>query len=94
MERCRSPLEPGCKGTDIAVYIFWGGKTLPICQRCWSVIADSDLEWGEGVPKSKLKEGVEATLKEMIQRAIHEAVEREAERAVKSAVRMLRRRSV
>ena len=48
MESCRSPLNPNCGNTDIAVYIVVGDERLPICSKCWRVIADGDYEWGEG----------------------------------------------
>jgi len=45
--KCTNPLDP------IAVFITWkNGKQLGLCEKCWSKIADSDLEWGEEeIPK-------------------------------------------
>jgi len=47
-ESCRSPLNPNCGNTDIAVYIVIGDERLPIYSKCWRAIADGDYEWGEG----------------------------------------------
>lgn len=44
-ERCKNPWENECKNENIAVYIEWKGKRVPICKSCWSKIADSDAEW-------------------------------------------------
>jgi hypothetical protein len=45
MERCRNPWNKECKNGDIEVYIVFKGNKLPICRRCWSKIAEKDLEW-------------------------------------------------
>jgi len=45
MERCRNPWDKECKNEDIEVYIVFKGEKLPICKRCWSRIAEKDLEW-------------------------------------------------
>jgi len=45
MERCKNPWNGECKGRDIEVYILFKGERLPICRRCWSKIANKDLEW-------------------------------------------------
>jgi hypothetical protein len=45
MERCRNPWNKECKNDDIEVYIVFKGDKLPICRRCWSKIAEKDLEW-------------------------------------------------
>ena len=47
-EHCRNPWNGKCKNTDIEVFILYKGNRLPICRRCWSKIAESNLEWGEG----------------------------------------------
>lgn len=44
-ESCRNPWRK-CDRQDIELSIVVRGKTLPICHRCWSEIADSDSEWG------------------------------------------------
>jgi hypothetical protein len=45
MEHCKNPWNKECKSSDIEVYILFGGEKLPICRRCWSRIANKDLEW-------------------------------------------------
>ena len=62
MERCSSPLNPNCGSGDIALYIVYGGRKLPICRRCWEQIAETDMEWGDGVSRAKLKRQVEALM--------------------------------
>jgi len=44
-ERCCNPWNGSCEETDIALYIFYEGEKLPICQRCWQKIAAKDFEW-------------------------------------------------
>jgi hypothetical protein len=46
-ERCRNPWNGKCQNTDIEVFILYKGDRLPICRRCWSKIAESNIEWGE-----------------------------------------------
>jgi len=29
----------------IVLYIMWDGEELPICEKCWKRISESDLEW-------------------------------------------------
>lgn len=58
-ETCRSPLRRKCGREDIAVYIVFGGRILPICRRCWKEISRSDLEWGLGISEEELKARVE-----------------------------------
>jgi len=45
MEHCRNPWNGRCKNKDITVYIHFRGEKLPICRRCWTKIAEKDLEW-------------------------------------------------
>jgi hypothetical protein len=54
-ERCRSPWNGKCKDTDIEVFIIYKGVRLPICRRCWSRIANSNLEWGEPLTPETLR---------------------------------------
>jgi len=44
-EHCRNPWKNDCKNENIAVYIEWKGRRVPLCQSCWEKIAESDLEW-------------------------------------------------
>jgi len=83
-ETCRSPLNPNCGGRDIAVYIVWDGKRLPICHKCWMQIAETDLEWGEGVSKARLKRQIEEAKRAIIEKAIGEAIEKEAAKFARS----------
>jgi len=35
-----------CLSENIAIYIMWKGKKLPICFKCWiDEIAERDIEW-------------------------------------------------
>jgi hypothetical protein len=52
-EHCRNPWNGKCRNTDIEVFIVYKGDRLPICRRCWSKIAETDIEWGE---HTRLKE--------------------------------------
>lgn len=45
MEHCKNPWSEECRNHDIEVYILLKGERLPICRRCWSKIADKDVEW-------------------------------------------------
>jgi hypothetical protein len=45
MEHCKNPWEKDCKACDIEVYILFKGERLPICRRCWSRLAERDVEW-------------------------------------------------
>ncbi|MGQ9507108.1 MAG: hypothetical protein ACUVTB_04515 [Candidatus Bathycorpusculaceae bacterium] len=45
MDHCKNPWNKECKSNDIEVYILLRGEKLPICRRCWSKIANKDLEW-------------------------------------------------
>lgn len=45
MEQCKNPWNGECKNNDIGVYILFKGAKKPICRRCWSRLADRDVEW-------------------------------------------------
>jgi hypothetical protein len=45
-KHCLNPFNPDCKNTDIALDIMVKGKQLPICRKCWEVLAADDREWG------------------------------------------------
>ena len=86
-ERCRSPLNPKCGSTDIAVYIMYGGAKLPVCSRCWEQIAESDMEWGDGVSAEKRRSQVEEAKRRMLEDVRRQALEELAD----STVRRLKR---
>ena len=44
-ECCMNPWNGTCRSTDIILYIYYMGRRLPICRRCWVEIASSDAEW-------------------------------------------------
>jgi hypothetical protein len=44
-EVCKNPWNGKCKNADIEVYIFYKNKRLPICRKCWSMIAEKDIDW-------------------------------------------------
>jgi len=88
LERCRSPLNPKCGSTDIAVYIVYGGAKLPVCGRCWEKIAESDMEWGEGVSAEKLRSQAEEAKRRLLEEAERQALEELAERAARRLKRL------
>jgi hypothetical protein len=45
---------------DIEVFILYKGFRLPICRRCWSKIANSNIEWGVDEPECLKSVGEEA----------------------------------
>jgi len=47
VERCQNPWNGQCRSTDIELYIMHRGKQLPICRRCWSMLAEKPVEWGD-----------------------------------------------
>jgi len=42
---CMNPWNPECRNTDIEVSIYYDGRMVPICHRCWEEIANKDVEW-------------------------------------------------
>jgi len=44
-EHYMNPLNGVCRSRDILLYIYYGGRRLPICRRCRMEIASSDVEW-------------------------------------------------
>jgi hypothetical protein len=46
IEHCRNPWNGKCRNMDVEVFIVYKGDRLPICRRCWSKIAETDIEWG------------------------------------------------
>jgi hypothetical protein len=59
-ERCRNPWNGRCRNMDIEVFILYKGFRLPICRRCWSKIANSNIEWGVDEPECLKSVGEEA----------------------------------
>jgi len=45
VERCMNPWNERCSSTDIALYIMFNGKRLPICWKCWKEISSKNIEW-------------------------------------------------
>jgi len=41
-----NPWNGRCRRTDIEVYIWFRGRKLPICRRCWAELAEKPFEWG------------------------------------------------
>jgi hypothetical protein len=46
MEHCKNPWKTSCKSGNIQLYIEFKGEKLPICKKCWSRIAEKDINWG------------------------------------------------
>jgi len=44
-ERCMNPWNGKCSSTDIALYIMFNGRRLPICWECWKDISSKNIEW-------------------------------------------------
>ena len=42
---CKNPWKEQCKNSDIEVYIYYKNKRVPICRKCWTRIAEDDIEW-------------------------------------------------
>lgn len=42
---CMNPWNPKCRNTNIEVSIYYDGRMVPICRRCWEEIANRDVEW-------------------------------------------------
>jgi hypothetical protein len=51
-EQCCNPLKK-CNNKNVWVYIQAGAEKLPICQRCWIEISESNLEWDAEGLKTK-----------------------------------------
>jgi len=47
-DRCMNPWNGECRSTDIALFIYYEGRKLPICRRCWVEIASTNIEWSCG----------------------------------------------
>jgi hypothetical protein len=47
LEHCKNPWKNNCKSVNIKLYIQVKGEKLPICNGCWSSIADEELGWGD-----------------------------------------------
>jgi hypothetical protein len=45
LECCRNPWETTCNCEQIKLYIQFNGEVVPICEHCWSKIADQNVEW-------------------------------------------------
>jgi len=42
---CMNPWKPDCRRTDIKLSIYYNGRFLPICRKCWSEISEKNIEW-------------------------------------------------
>lgn len=85
-ERCQSPLNPECGSRDIVVYIMFGGKRLPICRKCWEMLADSNLEWGEKKMSVRTRHRrVEEAKRKLMEKAIEEAKAEAVEKIMRRA---------
>jgi hypothetical protein len=52
-EKCSNPFFR-CESqnpTDIALDIIYKGEQLPICEDCWTKLAETDIEWGQPLPE-------------------------------------------
>ncbi|MEM2098244.1 MAG: hypothetical protein QXU99_00650 [Candidatus Bathyarchaeia archaeon] len=45
LEHCKNPWNNKCVSEDIMLYILLRGEKLPVCRRCWSELADSEVYW-------------------------------------------------
>jgi hypothetical protein len=44
--RCTNPFrKKRCEDPNIELYIMYEGEKLPICDKCWRVIAEGSQEW-------------------------------------------------
>jgi hypothetical protein len=49
VEVCGNPWNGGCGSSSIALYIYYGGRLIPICMDCWREICKRDIAWSGGV---------------------------------------------
>jgi len=42
---CMNPWNTRCKNTDIGLSIYYNGRMVPICRRCWEDISKKNIEW-------------------------------------------------
>ncbi len=42
---CMNPWKPDCRNTDIELSIYYKGRSIPICHKCWEEISDKNIEW-------------------------------------------------
>ncbi|MCW4006101.1 MAG: hypothetical protein NWF04_05850 [Candidatus Bathyarchaeota archaeon] len=42
MEHCENPWNDACSSENIKLYIMVDGEKRPICQQCWTDIADNE----------------------------------------------------
>ena len=42
---CMNPWKPDCRNTDIELSIYYKGRSIPICRKCWEEISDKNIEW-------------------------------------------------
>ncbi len=45
MEHCKNPWIDNCACENIKLYIQMNGENLPICNQCWSKIAEQEADW-------------------------------------------------
>ncbi|MGF3522407.1 MAG: hypothetical protein ACQXXJ_04845 [Candidatus Bathyarchaeia archaeon] len=45
MEHCKNPWKSTCHSENIKLYIMVKGQKLPICNQCWTQIANGEEEW-------------------------------------------------
>jgi|GEM_PF-1640071 hypothetical protein len=42
---CMNPWKPDCRSTDIGLSIYYKGRSVPICRKCWEEISEKNIEW-------------------------------------------------
>ncbi len=42
---CMNPWKPECRNTDIELSIYYKGRQIPICHKCWEDISNKNVEW-------------------------------------------------
>jgi len=70
-EKCASPLRLNCGSTDIALYIYFGGRKLPICWKCWRETASSGLQWSPDSSERELAAEVERVENAIVRRMVY-----------------------
>jgi len=48
-ETCGNPWNGGCRSSSIALYIYYGGRLIPICMNCWREICRRNITWSSGI---------------------------------------------
>ena len=80
LRRVLARLRPSCGSLGMLLYVYFGGKRLPICWRCWREMVESGLQWSENSPEGEVNEEVERVKNAMVRCILIETLSKMAER--------------